>query len=222
MNFIRYFTYNLKSILGNHIFIKMAIVLSPIFLRQKLYQSVVTYRIERPRGFMQQLDPTFVKILSEHSENFDRRFKNGDKVIHAALRITVDLLNVDDEKADNPDPLSILQSRTVNSTDFATFFRATTELLLHKNGLDKRYSCQQYIAERRQNGTNLHDRYVSPYTGKSAFKSERDIVAIIDRQTGEKRFVDPTIYEQFHIINIDVEGERDPSVFKAAAEVSER
>jgi hypothetical protein len=221
MNLIKYFTDYLKSILGNHIFIKAALLLCPLFFRESVYKSFITYRIERQRGFLPTLDPIVENRILEHYEVYDRRLKNREAIIHSALRITADLLSFDGELSDKTEPLDILKAGTVNSTGFAAFFTATAQYLIQKNGLSSRYICQQFVSERLQNGTNLHDRYVSLY-GNSPFKSERDIVAILDLKTGEKRFVDPVIFEQFSIINIKVEGERDPSVYKASAEISER
>jgi hypothetical protein len=221
MDLIKYFTENLKSIFGNQIVVKAALLLCPLFFRESVYKSFVTYRIERQRGFLPTLDPTVENRILEHYEVYDRRLKNRDAIIHSALRITADILAFDGEQSDKTEPLSIMQTGTVNSTSFAAFFTATAQYLIQKNGLSSRYICQQFVAERLQNGTNLHDRYLSPY-GNSPFKSERDIVAILDLKTGEKRFVDPVIFEQFSIINIKVEGERDPSVYKASAQVSRR
>jgi hypothetical protein len=220
MDLIKYFTGNIRSILGNQMIVKLVLILSPFFFRESIYNSFVTYRVERQRGFLPTLDPRVEKAILEHPEVYDRRLPNRDKIIHAALKVTADFLNFDGDLPDKTDPLSIWQAETVNSTSFATFYTATTQFLLQKNGLSSRYICQQYVAERRQNGKNLHDRYLSPY-GTSPFKSERDIVAILDLKTGEKRFVDPTIFEQISIINIKVEGEHIRIVAKTSAQVSE-
>jgi hypothetical protein len=220
MNLLGYFSEMLRSVFGNQLLVKIVLLLLPFLLRERLYQSFVTYRIERQRGFQPVLGPQLEKIISEHPEVLDRRLDNGDKVIHAALKVTADYLAFNGDSTDQTDPLPIFQAEAVNSTSFATFFRATAQYLLQKNKLSDRYACQQFVAQRRQNGKNLSDRYRSPYGG-SSFKPERDIVAIVDLKTGEKRFVDPTIFEQMSIVNIKVEGERDPSVSKASAQVSE-
>ena len=222
MNLIKSFTDTLSSIFGNKIILKAAFILSPILFRESIYKSFVTYRIERQRGFLPTVDPILEKAILAHYEVNDRRLRNRDAIIHSALKITADLLTFDGDLTDKTDPLSILQTGTVNSTSFATFFMATAQYLIKKNGLSNRYICLQYVAQRRQNGTNLHDRYFSPYSGKSPFNNERDIVAILDLKTGEKRFVDPTLFEQISITHINVEGERPPSVEKASAQVSER
>ena len=222
MNLIKYFTDTLSNFFGNKIILKAAFILSPILFRESIYNSFVTYRIERQRGFLPTVDPLLEKAILAHHEVNDRRLRNRDAIIHSALKITADLLTFDGDLTDKNDPLSILQAGTVNSTSFAAFFMATAQYLIQKNGLTDRYICLQYVAQRRQNGRNLHDRYLSPYSGKSPFNNERDIVAILDLKTGEKRFVDPTIFEQISIARINVEGERAPSVEKASAQVSER
>ncbi len=220
MNLFRYFTQTLKSTLGNHIIVKSALVLTPFFLRENLYKSFITYRIDRQRGYMPTLDAKLERLISEHHEVRDRNLSNREQIIHAALKVTADFLDYDGDKDDQKDPLSIWRAETVNSTNFATFFSLTTQYLFQKNGLSNRYICQQFVAERCQNGKNIHDRYLSPY-GNSPFKSQRDIVSILDTKTGEKRFIDPTIFEQLSIINIEVEGASIPSVSKASAQVSE-
>lgn len=215
MNLIKYFV-------GNKFLVRSALLLLPFFCRELIFKSVISYRIERPRGFSPTLDPTLQNQIGAHHEVNDRRLNNRDKVVHAALKITADYLEYDGEKKDDTDPLSILRAETVNSTSFSAFFVATAQFLLQKNGLDKRYVCKQYVASRRQNGVNLHDRYLSPYDGNSPFKSECDIVGIIDLQTGSKRFVDPVLFEKASMVKIRVEGEMPPSVEKASPQVSER
>ena len=221
MDLFKYFSEALRSLLGNGLVIKLAVLFLPFLLREKLYQSVITYRIERLRGFQPTLTPVVEQAILAHREVFDRKLDSKDKIIYAALKITADLLTFDGDSTDPIAPLSIYQSETVNSTSFAAFFSATLQYLLVKNKLSDRYTCQQYLAQRRQNGVNLSDRYRSPYGG-SAFKSERDIVAIIDRKTGEKHFVDPTLFEQTSIVGIHVEGYDTPSVSKTSAQISEQ
>jgi hypothetical protein len=203
MYLIKYFTGHLQSIFGNQIILKLALVLLPFFIRERLYQSWVTYRIDRPRGFQPTLEPRLQKAVAEHPEVYDRHLSNGDKIAHAALKVTADFLTYNGDSTDKTDPLSIWQAQSVNSTSFATFFMATTQYLLQKNGLADRYTCQQYIAERYSGNKNLCDRFKSPYGG-SPFNQMRDIVAVIDLKTGEKRYFDPTIFEQTSIVDIKI------------------
>ena len=220
MDLFRYFSDALRSLFGNQLVVKLAILFLPFLLREKLYQSVVTYRIERMRGFQPTLTPAIERAILAHREVFDRKLNSQDKIIHAALKVTADFLTFNGDSTDQIDPLSIYQSEAVNSTSFAAFFSATTQYLLLKNNLSDRYMCQQYLAKRMQNGVNLSDRYRSPYG--SSFKPERDIVAIIDRRTGEKCFVDPTLFEQTSIVSIHVEGYDTPSVSKTSTPISGR
>jgi hypothetical protein len=215
MNLLRYFR-------GNKLLLRLALLLSPFFCRELIFKSVISYRIERQRGFSPTLDPSLQNQIAAHNEVNDRRLNNRDKVMHAALKITADYLEYDGEQKDDADPLSISRAAAVNSTSFSAFFVATAQFLLQQNGLDKRYVCKQFVASRRQNGVNIHDRYLSPYDGNSPFKSECDIVGIIDLQTGSKRFVDPVLFEKASMVKIRVEGETPPSVEKASAQVSER
>jgi hypothetical protein len=208
--------------MGTKLLIRAAILLAPLFCREQIFQSVISYRIERMRGFSPTLDPTLENQIATHHEVNDRQLNNRDRIVHAALKITADFLEYNAEEKDDTDPLSISRAETANSTSFAAFFTATTQYLLQKNGLDKRYACQQFVASRRQNGVNIHDRYLSPYDGNSPFKSECDIVAIVDLQTGAKRFVDPVMFEKASMVKIRVEGETDPSVKLTSAQVSEK
>ena len=218
MHLFKSFTDFIQSIFGNQLVVKIALVFSPFFFRAQLYQSWVSYRVERARGFQLKLDPRMEKAISEHPEVYDRWLTTPDKIANAALKITADFLTFDSEDATKTDPLSIGQAEAVNGTNLAAFYTMTAQYLIQKNGVANRYTCQQYVAQRRHDGTSLHDLYISPY-GTSPFNLERDIVAIIDLKTGEKRFVDPTLYEQASITKITVEGERAAST-RSAAQVS--
>ncbi|MDZ7876593.1 MAG: hypothetical protein U5L45_02935 [Saprospiraceae bacterium] len=190
--------------------VRSAMVLSPFFCRELIFQSVISYRIERERGFSPTLNSTLENQIAAHYEVNDRRLNNGDRIAYAALKITADYLDYDSEQKNDTDPLSIVRTKTVNSTSFAAFYAATAQFLLQKNGLDKRYVCKQYVASRRQNGVNIHDRYLSPYDGNSPFKSTCDIVGIIDLKTGSKRFVDPVLFEKASMAKIRVDEETTP------------
>jgi hypothetical protein len=211
---------NTQNLLGSR-FLILVLMGLPFFFRQNVYSFVITYRVGQERLADTQLDAYFERYILTHPDVFDRSFDNIDKIIHVSLKITADALTFKGESTLKTDPLSTLRLGETNSEGYAAFFNAVCSYLIKRFHLASQYECRQYIAERLKNGVNLHDAVQSPYDGSSPFNKNRDIVAIVDSQTGERVFVDPTIYDQFNIVYINVAGATaSPSMQSKSARIS--
>ena len=138
---------------------------------------------------------------------------NVDRIIHVSLKVTSDALDFKGEAGLKTDPLSTLSLGETNSEGFAAFFHAVCTYLIQRYHFSDAYSCQQFIAERMKGGVNLRDAFQSPYGGDgvgTAFNKTRDVVRILEKATGRYKYVDPTIFEQFNIVDINVGGATIP------------
>ncbi|MBL7814516.1 MAG: hypothetical protein JNL70_05875 [Saprospiraceae bacterium] len=192
---------NNQNLLNRRLLI-FCLVVIPFLGRQSLYGVFVQYRVGQERVTDTQLDAPFERYILTHPDVYDRRFNDVNKIIHIALKVTADALSLKDDPSVKTAPLSTWRSGETNSEGFAAFFNTTCTYLIHRFRMDDQYQCHQFIAERMRGGMNLADAIQSPYDGKSPFNKTRDIVGIVDVKTRQARYVDPTIYEQAGIVDI--------------------
>ncbi len=181
----------------------LIIVIVCLLVRQSIYHSSVEYRVGQERVTDTIMDANFERFILRHPDVYDRRLSDIDKIIHISLKVTADALTFNGEPTLKTDPLIILQLRETNSEGYATFFKTVCTYLIKRYHFSNTYTCRQYIAERTRHGMNLQDA-IQGLGGGSPFNRNRDIVAITNKLTGENRFVDPVIYEQFNIVDIHV------------------
>ncbi len=207
------FNKNTSSLPDRRILILVILILCFLF-RQNIYRSSIVYQVGVERMTDTLLDAHFERFILTHPDVYDRQFNSIDKIIHVSLKVTADALTFKGEPTLKTDPLSILKLGETNSEGFAAFFKAVCTYLMKRYHFSESYDCSQFIAERTRNGINLQDAIHTP-TGGSLFNRNRDIIAITNVQTGERRFVDPVIYEQFNIVDIIVSNEKGISSKRA-------
>ena len=192
----------------------LVILIICFLFRQNIYRSSVVYRVVQERIADTLIDAYFERFILTHPGVYDRKFNNIDNIIHVSLKVTADALNFKGEPTLKTDPHSILRVGEANSEGYASFFKVVCTYLIKRYHFSGTYTCNQFIAERTRNGINLQDAIHTP-TGGSLFNRNRDIIAIMNLQTGERRFVDPVIYEQFNIVDIIVTNEKSVSSKRA-------
>jgi hypothetical protein len=193
----------------NKRFVILGLLISPFLFRQGVYRSIITYKINQERIADTQLDAQFERFLLTHPDIYDRQFDDIDKIIHIALKVTSETLSHKSGANLKTDPLSTFRLGETNNEGFAAFFTAVCSYLIQRHHFSDDYSCQQFIAERLKGGVNLKDAFQSPYgdTGLgSTFEKTRDVAGILEKATGRYKYVDPTIFEQFSIVDINVQG----------------
>ncbi len=183
--------------------ILLFILILCFLFRQSIYRSSVVYRIGQERLTDTLMDANFERFILTHPDVYDRHFNNIDKIIHVSLKVTSDILTFKGEPTIKTDPLSTLRLGEANSEGYAAFFKTVCTYLIKRFHFSEAYSCRQFIAERTKDGVNLQDA-IHTLGGGSPFNKNRDILAITNIRTGERRFVDPVIYEQFNIVDINV------------------
>ncbi len=188
-------------------FLILIILVLCLLSRQNIYRSSVVYRVVQERIADTLIDAYFERFILTHPDVYDRQFNNIDKIIHVSLKVTADALSFKGEPALKTDPLSILKLGEANSEGYAAFFNVVCSYLIRRYRFSNAYICRQYIAERTRNGVNLQDA-IHTLGGGSPFNKNRDILAITNTLTGERRFVDPVIYEQFNIVDISLSNEQ--------------
>ena len=179
--------------------------------RQSIYHASIVYRIGQERLTDTLMDANFERFILRHPDVYDRYFNNIDKIIHVSLKVTADALSFKGELTTKTHPLSTLNLGEANSEGYAAFFKTVCTYLIRRYHFSDTYICRQYIAERTKNGENLQDA-IHTLSGSSPFNKYRDVLAIINVRTGERKFVDPVIYDQFNIVGINVSNEEKASL----------
>lgn len=195
-----------NNLLSSRILVLIILCLAFLF-RQNIYFSIITYRVAQEHITDTQLDAFLERYILTHPDVYDRHFDDIDKIVHVSLKLTADALAFKSEEDLKTDPLSTWRLGETNSEGFASFFNSVCTYLIQRYHFSEQYHCRQFVSERMKGNINLQDVIRSPYGGSSPFNKTREIVAIVDSKTGYKRFIDPVIYEQFNIVDINVVGE---------------
>ena len=197
-----------QNLLNRRFFI-IALILLHYMFRQGIYRSIITYRVKQERIADTQLDAQFERYILTHPDIYDRQFDDVDKIIHVSLKLTAEVLSFKGESGLKTGPLSTFRIGETISEGYAAFFNAVCTYLIRRYHFSDQYICKQYVAERMKGGINLQNAFQSPYGDSgvgAAFNKTRDVVGILETATGQYRYIDPVIYEQSYIVDINVPG----------------
>lgn len=139
----------------------------------------------------------FVSYRAVHERNYypfsfdhviqSNKTKNPENIIDRALEVTSEKLSFTFNKCDK-DPDKLLKSKRANCVGYAAFFSATCNKLFEQNKMND-WSATPMVAQIYLFGVNVHPFISSPF-----FK-DHDFVKIENNRTGERFFVDPSLYD---------------------------
>lgn len=122
--------------------------------------------------------------------------KTIDDAIDLLLQLTARELHFTQGKADR-NPNLLIQTRAANCIGYAAFFSSTCNYFLSKSAWGSDWSAKPLIGHIYLHDYNVHSLFTSPF-----FK-DHDFVMIENMQTGERHFVDPSLYDYTHIRYIE-------------------
>lgn len=166
-----------------------------VLFRGCLYRQVVAYDSIDIRMNYKITDKKLQDCINASMENESEM--NIDEIIERSLEITACELNFTSAKND-VDPNRLIHSRTAHCVGYAAFCAAVCNDILKKHHLDRTWSATPHIGKLYFLGMNAHNWFNSPF-----FK-DHDFVIIRNRETGEIKAVDPTLYDYFYIEEVAV------------------
>lgn len=134
------------------------------------------------------------KKLKEYIDSFvvTKKHENIDDVIILSLQITSSKLCFREAK-NAIDPNVLINTTNAHCIGYSAFFSATCNYLLDKYGYSSKWTSKPLIGQIYFINTNIHNYF------KSSFFKDHDYNVIINSETGERFYVDPTINDYFKI-----------------------
>lgn len=121
-----------------------------------------------------------------------------EKIIDISQEITADRLHFSTEEI-NSDPNISYNTGKANCVGYAAMFATIGNYILQEKALTETYKINHVVGTLELFGENIHDLFKSPF-----FK-DHDYNEIIDKQTGERLYVDPSLYDYTWINRVTAE-----------------
>ena len=161
-----------------------------VLFRGWFYRHLVTYRSIGTRTNYSAKNKVLINYIDANSRQ--QNSQDVKPIIELALSLTARKLNFTAGK-NNIDPNKLITSKAAHCVGYATFFAATCNYLLQKEGLANNWTAKPQIGQLYLLGENVH-KYVN-----SPFFKDHDFVTIENQSTGEIFAVDPTVNDYLAI-----------------------
>ncbi len=164
----------------------MVVIIVVLWLsRGTIYRACFHYEVLRERN-----------VVGANSLTFEpKRADDINGCINTALEETSCSLRFTTGKAESR-PDRALVSGKANCIGYAALFKARCDACLKDSGMDKEWTVHQEVAEIHWGSFNIHLLF------KSSFWKDHDIDLIENKRTGERIFVDPTLYDTIGVDRI--------------------
>ncbi|MBN2891339.1 MAG: hypothetical protein JXL97_05695 [Bacteroidales bacterium] len=124
----------------------------------------------------------YVDSISSESEiGISKVLKISNKITSQSLKFT--------KSSSGYNPNDLFYSKSSNCIGYATFYASVCNYLLEKNNLSDEWNAKCYVGYIYLFGENVHHYF------KSSFFKDHDFVIVENTKTGEKKLVDPSVYD---------------------------
>ena len=162
----------------------LLLIAAGLLFRGWLYRHLVAYKSVGLRADYAVKSKELTNYINAGNEV--QRQPSATEIARQSLALTSNKLRFTAGKNDK-DPNKLIKSKKSHCVGYASFFAATCNYLLHKNGLDTTWKATPRIGQLYFLGTNVHQYFSSPF-----FK-DHDFVTVENKETGQTLAVDPTV-----------------------------
>ncbi len=174
----------------------LILIIVGLLFRGSIYRQLVTYKSIGQRKTYSAVDDKLIEYIEMNID--DTKDLDIKDIIKRGLSITSRQLIFSTTKNDD-NPNTLINSKTANCVDYASFFATTCNYLLQKNNLENIWAAKPQIGQIFLFGSNIHKYFDSPF-----FK-DHDFVTIENEKTGEVFAVDPIVKDYLFIDFISYE-----------------
>ncbi len=164
------------------------LVLLTVF-RGFLYRVSVTYSKVAIRNNITLTDK---KIINEIDKHIEGKILSIEDIIKLSNKITSKKLQFTFDKVSS-DPNTVAELQKANCIGYSSLFNSIGNYILNKKNLTDRYEFIHLVGKLDFFGVDLHALFNSPF-----FK-DHDFNEIKDKQTGNKKFIDPSLRDYLRI-----------------------
>lgn len=160
-----------------------------IIFRGPLYRTFVNYSKVQVRPNITLTDKNLIKEINDQTEN---KILSVKEIIKLSNRITSKKLNYTFNKVSS-NPNLIYESKKANCIGYSSMFNTIGNYILRNQKMTDEYEFIHLVGELDFFGFNVHNLFSSPF-----FK-DHDFNEIRYKQTGNKKFVDPSLRDYLRI-----------------------
>ena len=158
-----------------------------ILFRGPLFRILIKYN---EIGEREEIKITNQNLLNKIDTNSSNQALRIDEIIRIAKLLTNQELRFTFKSASG-DPNKIFDSKKANCVGYSAMFNSLVNHLLHKNGLQAKYTAKHKIGQIKFCGINTHQ-----FLNGQFFK-DHDYNEIINLETESKIIIDPSISDFF-------------------------
>lgn len=165
------------------------LVILTILFRGFIYRISVNYTQVKIRSNITLTDNKLIKEIDEKTEN---KVLNINEIIELSNQITSEKLDFTFNKvSSNPNVASELKK--ANCIGYSSLFNSIGNYIIKKQKMTDKYEFIHLVGKLDVFGFNIHNLFNSPF-----FK-DHDFNQILNKKTGEKEFVDPSMRDYLKI-----------------------
>jgi len=153
------------------------------------YRSSVNYSKVTVRNHITLTDKGLIKEIERQT---DGKILSIDEIIKLSNKITSESLSFTFDKVSN-NPNTVYELKKANCVGYAALFSAVGNYIIRKQNQTDKYVINHVVGELDFLGFKLHGLFNDP------FYKTHDFNEIIDKKTGEKKYIDPSLRDYFRI-----------------------
>lgn len=160
-----------------------------------LYRNLISYT---KIGARKEYTITNKKIIQSIEEYTKDKELTIDDIIEISNKITSEKLQFSSREASN-NPNINFETKKANCIGYSSLFNSVGNYILQQQNLSETYEFKHVVGKMKFLGYDIHKIFKKPF-----FK-HHDYNEIIHKNTGEKQYTDPSLYDYTWIDRVTVE-----------------
>jgi len=173
----------LQIIMKNTLKIIGILILMLILFRGSIYRRIIKYNEIGTRPEIEITNRNLIERIESESANKRIGLK---ELVDVAIEITNQELVFTTNRASN-NPNELMNTKQANCVGYSAMFNSIAKYLIRKNELQNEIEAEHKIGQLKLFGVNLHQYFENP------FFRDHDFNEIIDKRTGNKISIDPSV-----------------------------
>ncbi len=163
-----------------------------ILFRGTVFRLAIKYN---EIGSRPEIKITNKKLIEKIYSNSENREIDLSAILEIADKITKEELKFTTKRASN-NPNELINTHQANCVGYSAMFNSIANYLISKNKLENKIVAEHKIGQLKLFGINLHKFF------ESSFFRDHDFNEIIDKKTGNKIFIDPSLSDYLRITRV--------------------
>ncbi len=165
------------------------LILVLMLFRGVIFRLVIKYNDIGTRSVVVLTNKKLIEKIDRESDNIEIDIKS---ILSIANGITTEALGFTTGQASN-NPNQLINSKQANCVGYSAMFNSIADYLIRKNNLQGEIKAEHKVGQLELFGINLHQYF------ESSFFKDHDYNELVDKKTGDKIAIDPTVSDYLWI-----------------------